>query len=181
MASASGPSAQRSAPPEPEPESESQPWEEPAFLANPLSGEDPVSDAELPPPEEPEELPTQDWAPPRDPMEPTDSLESEEPEEAPLDDPWDADDRPMTERDPKGVSDLIGYLGDLSRYLPEDKRRQLQDDTIPLKMERIRHTLSGTTSPNPVTNPWPIKGEAPATTKQKLKVILDRLKEKLAQ
>jgi hypothetical protein len=48
-------------------------------------------------------------------------------------------------------------------------------------MEKIRHTLSGVASANPATDPWPVKGEAAATTKQKLKVIMDRLKEKLAE
>jgi len=140
----------------------------------------PAPEPEPAPPEEPEEIPTQDWVPPPAPTDSEDVGEPEDIDILPTNDSWD-DERPITERDPKGIADLIGYLGDLSRYLPEDKRRQLQEDTIPLKMEKIRHTLSGTASPNPVTNPWPTKGEAAATTKQKLKVILDRLKEKLTE
>lgn len=156
--------AKPAAPPPPES------WAEPAFVPGPAP--EPPHEAEPEFPEEPEELPEADWTPPPEP-------EVGEPEE-----PWEEEpSEPETEAglEPKRVADLIGYLGDLSRFLPEDKLRQLQDDSIPLKMEKIRHTLSGVASPNPVTNPWPVKGEAPATTKQKLKVIMDRLKEKLAE
>jgi hypothetical protein len=50
-----------------------------------------------------------------------------------------------------------------------------------LKLEQIRHTLTGTGAPKPRANPWPEKGEDASTTKQKLRVLLDRLKEKLQE
>jgi hypothetical protein len=84
-------------------------------------------------------------------------------------------------REPEKVADLIGYLGDLSQFLPEGQRRQLEEENIPLKMERIRHTLTGTSPQRPAVTPWPVKGEAATTTKDKLKAILVRLKEKLAE
>ncbi len=84
-------------------------------------------------------------------------------------------------KEPKKVADLIEFLGGLSKFLPEDKRRQLQEENIPLKMERIRHTLTGTEPKSPITTPWPVKGEAATATRDKLKAIMARLKEKLAE
>jgi hypothetical protein len=165
----------RSAPPpapepEPETEAESEAWEEPPFMADPLPEDEPEPQHDFA--EEPEEMPVQDWVPP---PEPEDALDAELFDDEPV------ETEGPQELEPARVADLIGYLGDLSRFLPEEKLRQLQEDTIPLKMEKIRHTLSGTVSANPATNPWPVKGEAASTTKQKLKVIMDRLKDKLAE
>ncbi len=89
--------------------------------------------------------------------------------------------RTLTEDEPQKVVDLIKYLGDLSQYLPDDKKRQLLEENIPLKMERIRNTLSKTGSPREEPTPWPVKGEAASQTKQKLQAILDRLKVRLAE
>jgi len=129
------------------------------------------------PPEEPEELPLGDWTLP-----PTESSFYEPDKMAPESlEPAHPAAKELTERSPGKVSDLIGYLGELSSFLPEDKRKLLIDDDIPLKMQRIRNTLTGTLTSGYSASSWPVKGESATTTKQKLQALMGRLKEKLAE
>ena len=87
----------------------------------------------------------------------------------------------LTIEDPSKVAKLMNFLGDLSQFLPQDKKQAWEDNQIPLKMERIKNTLSQSGLPPAGTSLWPVKGEAASTTRTKLKAIMDRLKEKLAE
>jgi hypothetical protein len=87
--------------------------------------------------------------------------------------------RPLTEREPAKVANLIDYLGNLSKYLPEDKKQAFMAENIPLKMEQIRHKLSGAAAER--ASPWPVKGEAASATREKLRAIMERLKVKLSE
>ncbi len=73
----------------------------------------------------------------------------------------------------------MDYLSSLSQYLPEDKKQAFMAENIPLKMEQIRHKLSGAASER--ASPWPVKGEAASATREKLRAIMERLKVKLAE
>lgn len=165
------------APPAPGPKPPlEEPWDEPLSTPDLIDFREPVPtrrEAEFP--EEPEELPPDLWVPEDTPAEDVPEPEFSEPGSPDPD-----DGAPALER-PGKIADLIGYLEDLSHYLPEDQRRRLEEDTMPLKMEKIRRNLAGTPGPRVAGSLWPVKGEAPSVTKQKLKALMGRLKEKLAE
>lgn len=122
--------------------------------------------------EEPEEV-ASDWD--LDPALDTEQEAPVEDSDAPPSEP--SDDAPH-EPNAHQVADLMEYLEDLADFLPEDKKQQLHNDSVPLKMQKIRHNLG---QPEPDPSPWPVKGEEASVTRQKLNDIMKRLKEKLAE
>ena len=103
----------------------------------------------------------------------------EEVEEA--ESPEDDEEIPVSEQSGR-VADLMAYLGNLSSFLPEEKRLELEADEIPLKIDRLRRTLSSSEAPTPPPHQmYPQKGEDIATTKRKLQAIMQKLKDKLGE
>lgn len=149
------------------------------FLEDDLSVFDEVPELQVedipPPPEEPpvedlsaweeEPLESHDDLPETEEIEDLEKAESTVPQE------------PLLEGQPEKVQALIDYLGKLSQFLPPPVKEKLYDDNIPLKLEKIRLSLTPKDSEPPSF--WPVKGEAPSVTKEKLKNILVKLKEKL--
>ncbi|NNM67531.1 MAG: hypothetical protein HKM06_05945, partial [Spirochaetales bacterium] len=137
-----------------------------------------------PPPQEPGELLSSEWPEPLDLPAPESNGDVEELD--PLDE---VKLPPLLDSAPDQVGKLLEYLGDLSQYLPPVLKERLFADDLPLKMEKLRLTLAQGDQGPPETPPdppekvsfWPVKGEAPAVTKEKLKKIMTKLKGKLEQ
>ncbi len=71
---------------------------------------------------------------------------------------------------PDRIAKLMAYLGNLTNFLPPDKKLQLLSDHIPLKMERIQLNL----------NDGPLKPQGEGTSaRRKIRELIDKVREKI--
>jgi hypothetical protein len=169
------------------------PWEDavPDSPADPESNFGETAEAEEPLPEDAEELTVPDWSPPRGvPPQPR-AAPSEEPEaEEPLDEEPPAEDLgepepsseaespdlgPLLETQPGKVANLLAFLGQLSQFLPEEKRRRMNEDDLPLRMEKLRQTLLAGPPKAGASPPLPSE----INTREVLKDMVQKVRSKL--
>lgn len=74
---------------------------------------------------------------------------------------------PTTER----IAQLMDYLGQLTNYLPPEKKLQLMHDQIPLKIERIKLNLKAKSIPQPESGA--------AAARRKVRELIDKVRENL--
>ena len=123
----------------------------------------------------PNAFPRGDWSPSPAVVTPSEGVEEAEEMEA------EERSRPLVKR-PEKVANLMTFLNGLSGFLPEEKLDLLHSDEIHLKLDQIRRSLSsGDQSNLPDTSPLPENGEDGAAAKQKMQVLMQRLKDKLGE